>query len=151
MDKDTGTMSARIGFVQARERLAAKQESSLCAKQAGSKEKQNKKTFTIGKLLRSMSPKSKATDSSYEHGARVASQERQQERAATDPRNQGGRLTPGVVYTPQEPQKKKRVEEWLDHIDDSAKRGFEEDSCRRKPIVLIPIVKTLLTDLAGSA
>lgn len=115
-------MSARIGFVEARSRLGAKQEAKLNAK--AEKVEDNKKMFTLGKLTRTLSSKKPKRDA-YGVGARVAFQAQLQERANTDACNKSGHLEPGHIYRPQDAQKKKRVEEWLDDLNqgDDDKQG----------------------------
>ena len=103
-------------YSEARSRLDAKQAAKLDSQKAEARQEEHKRIFTMGKLMRSMSSKSKEKDTSG-LGARVAYQVHPQERASSDPRNEGSRLEAGKVYTPQEPEKKKRVEKWLDGLD----------------------------------
>ena len=104
-------MSARLAFVEARNRLAAQQGSDKA-----NDEKKEKKAAALSKFLKGhilKSPDFKKSDGINGNGARVAFHERQQERAASDPRNEASRRTLELTYSPREPDTKRRVQEWL--------------------------------------
>ena len=121
--------SARIGFVEARERLGQKQRSQLSASNSKTREEKNKKCFNLGKLIRSISPKIKNT-SGYEFtSARIAYQLHLQGHAR-DRQSKEEPLKAGEVFTPQDPQMKKQVEEWLDTLQNGVKQNDDARSCK---------------------